>query len=430
MHLMRRFHRERTSIGHCALIAGLFAALTGCGNQPKAAQAPPPKVATALAEPGTVAPSELLAGIVAPYQNVAIQSTLTEPTDAIAVQEGDRVTQGQLLARLDVADLRAQLDADLATAASDHASTTHTVYQGSLSIDQGIDTLRSAETAVQSAQQTLKNDQANLQRDQQLVQNGFLAQATLDQQATLVHNDQQSLASAQATLAAAQSNVKANGTLGGGGLQQSTIEQAKAQEKVALAQAQQIRVQIQKATIVSPISGVIVNRNLNLGEYPGTRQIFTIQQIDPIYAVLRGSGQQIALIRSSAPVQIVASDLGGMHLRGSVVGVLSQIVPGSTDFQVKVLLRNPGGRLKPGMAIEGTIGLPPLHGIRIPTTAFTDDTRTTVMTVGDDGTVHTAQVSEVGNDGTTSIVQGLAPGTRVVSNGQAGVGDGQKVAVR
>ena len=42
-----------------------------------------------------------------------------------------------------------------------------------------------------------------------------------------------------------------------------------AQEKVAMAQAQQVRVQIAKAAIVSPIDGVVVNRNLNPGEYPG-----------------------------------------------------------------------------------------------------------------------------------------------------------------
>ena len=32
-----------------------------------------------------------LAGVIAPYQNVAIASTLTEPTDVVNVQEGDVV---------------------------------------------------------------------------------------------------------------------------------------------------------------------------------------------------------------------------------------------------------------------------------------------------------------------------------------------------
>jgi multidrug efflux pump subunit AcrA (membrane-fusion protein) len=52
------------------------------------------------------------------------------------------------------------------------------------------------------------------------------------------------------------------------------------------------------------------------------------------------------------------------------------------------------------------------------------------MTVGDDSTVKTVKVQEAGNDGTVAVVSGIAPGTRVVSDGQTGVGDGEKVAVR
>ncbi len=403
----------------------------GCAGQPKAAQPPPLlHVATTLVHVQTIKPSERLAGIVAPYQNVAIQSTLSEPADSVTVQEGDRVARGQILARLDVADLQAQLDADLATAASDRANTSHTVFSGSLSIDQGVAALRSAQTAVASAQATLQNDRANLARDRQLAGQGYIAQQAVDAQTTLVLNDQQALRAAQATLAAALSNVKANGTLDRSGLQASTVEQAKAQEKVALAQAEQTRVQIQKATIASPIDGIVVNRNLNPGEYPGTRQVFTIQQIDPIYAVLRGSGAQIASIGQGARVRIIASDVGAGVLTGTVVGVLNQIAPGSTDFQVKVLLRNPAGRLRPGMAVEGAVDLPTIRGVGVPATAFTDDTRSAILTVSSDDTVHTVHVRETGSDDANSIVTGLAAGTRVITNGQLGVGDGQKVAVR
>lgn len=411
-----------------ALLLGAF--LSGCGQESRQAQVAPLQVATDIAQVQTIKPSEILAGIVAPYENVSVQSTLSEPADVVAVSEGDHVTRGQLLARLDVADLQAQLDSDLAAAASDRANTSHTLYSGGLTINQGVDALRSAEAAVASARQTLKNDQTNLTRDQQLVANGFIAQQAVDQQTTLVHNDQQALQSAQASLAAARANVQANGTLNGNGLQATTVEQARAEERVALAQAEQIRVQIAKATIRSPIDGVVVNRNLNPSEYPGTRQIFTIQQMNPVYAILRGSGNQVAPIRQGARVQMLASDAGGLQQYGKVVGILNQIVPGSTDFEVKVLLSNPRNRLRPGMAIEGNVALPSITGIAIPASAFTDDTRTAVMTVDPDGTVHQRHVREVGNDETSSIVSGLPSGTRVIRNGQLGVGEGQKVAIR
>ena len=349
-------------------------------------------MATDIATQGTIQPYEMLPGIIAPYQNVAIQSTLTEPADTVNVQEGDPVRKGELLAQLDTKDLVAALNSDLATAASAEANTSHTTYQGNLSIAQGVDAVSSARTAVRQADETLARDSIDLGRDRQLVGQGYISEQQYRDQITTVRNDQQAATAARAALASAQSNVQANGTLGSGGLQASSIEQARAQAQAALAQADQERVQIAKASIYSPIDGVVVNRNFNQGEYPGSRQLFTLQQIDPIYAILRGSGSQVAQIANAAKANVIASDLGGKHLTGTVVGVLNQIAPGSTDFQVKVLLSNHDDRLRPGMAVVGHIELPPVRGVLVPSTAFTDDNHTQVLTVSSDGTVHTAAV--------------------------------------
>lgn len=412
------------------LLLGPAFVLAGCGHKAQTA-AQVPFVATTVAAQGTIAPAEALPGLIAPYENVAIQSTLSEPADDVYVLEGDRVRNGQVLAVLDTADLRAQLDSDIATARSAAANTTHTVYSGSLSISQGVDQLHSAQAALQQTQKTLAFDTLTLQRDQQLLSSGFIAQQTVDQQETTVHNDQQALRSAQANLSAARSNVQANGpSLNAPGLQQSSVEQSKAQEQVALANAQQVRVQIEKATIVAPIDGVVVNRNLNPGEYPGTRQIFTLQQVDPLYAILQGSGAQVAQIPQGARADVTVSDLGGAQVSGPVVGILNQIVPGSTNFEVKVQLDNRNRKLRPGMAILGHVHLPPVNGIRVPVTSFTNPNHDRVLTVDDQGTVHTAQVVEVADDGTTAVVNGIAAGTRVVSDGQSSVGDGEKVAFK
>ncbi len=412
----------------CAAFAVLAA--SGCGHKEKAPAAAP-YVASTVAVYGAVTPSQHLAGIVAPYQNVAIQSSLTEPADAVYVQEGDSVHVGQVLARLDTSDLEAQLQSDLATANSNQANTQHTVYSGSLAISQGVDTVRNDQAEVQQAAQTLTNDRQNLMRDQNLLAQGYVSQQAVDSQETLVRNDQQALNSANASLSAAKANVQANGSLSGGGMQASAVAQSAAQEKVALAQADQVRVQIAKATITSPLNGVVVNRNLNPGEYPGNREIFTLQQVDPIYAILHASSAQVAQIPTGSLATISVEDVGGAErYAGRVAGVLNQINPGSTDFQVKVLLQNPGRKLRPGMVAQGNITVPPIHGVRVPATAFTDDNHDALMTVASDGSVKTVKVAEIGGDGTTSVVSGIASGTRVISDGQASVGDGEKVSLR
>jgi HlyD family secretion protein len=422
--------RFRRYAAQATVAVVLGAALAACGRSHSAAVAQAPFVETTVAVQGAIVPGEQLAGVIAPFQNVAVSSTLTEPADTVNVAEGDVVHRGEVLAQLDTADLNAALQSDLAQAQSDHAATSHNAFAGSLSISQGVDGLHSSQAAVQQAQENLARDTTDLHRDQQLLANGYIAEQQAAQQQTTVNDDAQTLRADQAAVASASSNVTANGSsLNAPGLQSSTVQASQATEAVALANANQERVQIAKATIVSPIDGVVVNRNLNPGEYPGTRQIFTLQQVNPIYAILRGSGQQIAQIATGAAATVLSTDAKHAQRNGKVAGVLNQIVPGSTDFQVKVVLQNGDGSLRPGMAVSGSVRLPGVNGIRVPQTAFTDDNHDAVMIVQND-TVKTVKVAEIADDGVTSIVSGIDPGMRVVSNGQTSIGDGEKVAVR
>jgi len=431
---MFRFHSGHGSRLRPLLIGAVAVALplASCGKAvPKRTTPPPPEVATSLATVGTVRPTESLPGLIAPYQNVAIQSTLTEPADAVNVREGDHVARGEVLAVLDTADLQATLAADLAQANSDAASATHTAYAGNLSITQSEQSVRGATAGVRQAQETLARDTVDLERYRQLLIHGYISAQQVAQQTALVSNDQQAVRSTQANLSSNISAQQANGpNLQAPGLQSSSVAQARATEQVALAQAQQVRTQIAKATIVSPIDGVVVNRNLNPGEYPGTRQLFTLQQTDPVYAVLRGSGAQVADIADGTTARISASDVSHTALRGRVVGVLNQINPGSTDFQVKVLLPNATGKLRPGMVVAGDVVLPAVRGVRIPETAFTSDSHDAVMIVDKHDTVRTKTVALMADDGRQAVVTGLGAGTRVVADGQTSVGDGQRVAVR
>jgi hypothetical protein len=95
-----------------------------------------------------------------------------------------------------------------------------------------------------------------------------------------------------------------------------------------------------------------------------------------------------------------------------------------------VLLQNEDEALRPGMPVQGSVALPPIAGVLIPSTAFTDDNHNSVMVVQADDTVKTVKVSEVSSDGTRSVVSGVAAGARVITNGQLSVGEGQKVTYK
>lgn len=412
------------------LVALLALALAGCGGGGRGRHRPSPSPAaipTAAAAPATVRPTVQIAGIIAPFQNVAISSALSEPTDTVSVLQGDVVRRGETLAVLDTTDLRASLAAAQSSAQSSVARVTQTQYQAQLNIGQGSNQVTNAQASVSQAQQTLRNDQANLTRYQNLLSSGYVSQQQVDQQRTTVRNDQQQVNSAEATLQSAVLNQRVNGTAGQG-LQAANVASAQADAASAQAQAEQIQAQIARAVITSPVDGVVVNRNLNPGEYPGSRTLFTIQQLNPVYAELNASSSDVFRIRRGAAVSIAVAGVDAPAYSGSIDAVLGQVQPGSTNFTVQALVANPGFRLKSGMAVTGTIDLPTVSGIGIPAAAFLDDSHDSVMIVDSDGTAKVQKVAELGSDGKTSVVSGIPSGTKVVSNGQLGITPGQQIA--
>jgi multidrug efflux pump subunit AcrA (membrane-fusion protein) len=416
-----------TLVRRTAASLALAVLATACAHrQPPAPKPPAAAVPVVTVQQGTVSPRTVLSGIIAPLQNVGITSSLAEPAAAVYVNEGDRVHRGQQLALLDTADLRAQLAQYQATVSSNQAKATQTYDQAGLTIVQNGNTVNQARAAVRQAQQTLQTDSVNLGRYAALLRNGYVPQQQYDQQASLVRNDQQAVRAAQVTLQNDMQQVAANGTTSSG-LQGAQVAAAQAATQISQAQADQIRVQIAKASIVSPIDGVVVNRNLNPGEFPGTRQLFTIQATDRVYAVLNGAASQIAGLVTGSAATVTSSSLPGKQFVGTVEGILNALNPGSTNFVVKVVLANPTGTLRPGMAVSGSARLPSASGLRIPDTAFLDTTNSTVQTVSA-GVVQTAKVTMIADDGSNAIVTGVAPGASVVVNGQSGLTDGQTVA--
>jgi HlyD family secretion protein len=418
-----------------AVVAAVIAAVlfAGCSHAQQPRRVAAAKIPVIEAAPGSVTPRSTLGGLIVPFQNVQITSTLVEPADTVTVQEGDHVTKGEVIAQLDTADLEAQLQSTMGTLQSNVAKTKQTALQAGLTIAQNGNSINSAQAAVRQAQQTMATDTVNMTRDAQLLKQGYLAQQAYDQQKTLVMNDQQAVRSAQVNLQNTISQVQTNGTTTSG-LQGATIESQKAAEETQVGLANQLRVQIAKARIVSPIDGVVVNRNINPGEYPGTRQIFTLQQTDKVYAVLNGSGGQVVGVQTGSPVKIVSTDRATLHGTAAVSAVLDQLTPGSTNFVIKAVLPNPGAQFHSGMVVTGQVSRPRTSGISIPRTAFTDDTQTTVQTIvmKDDprggppsSVIATIPVTMVAEDGKNAVVQGLHEGQQIVINGQLGLSDGQ-----
>jgi len=405
------------------LLALTLAACGGGGRHRAGAQGNAPPIPTATAKPATVHPNLVISGIIAPYQNVQLTNSLSEPAASVTVNEGDHVSRGQVIAVLDTSDLDAQLASDEHAANSDDSKAVQTVYTAQQTIEQAPDTVSTAREAVNQAKTNLEQAQADLQRDQSLESQGYLSAQALQTQQTLVNVYAANVRSNQAALDSAVISQRTNGTMSQG-LQAAQVSSAREDAASARAQARQIAAEISRATIVSPVDGIVVNRNLNPGEYPGSRTIFVLQQVDPVYAELNASSADVFRVQRGAPVTLKIPGEPSGSFNGSVVGVLGQVAPGSTNFTVKVIVPGTGGKLAAGLPVTGTIALPSASGIGIPTTSFLDDSHTTVLVDRND-TATQVSVREVASDGKTSIVTGLKNGDQVISNGQLGITPGE-----
>jgi HlyD family secretion protein len=415
-----------------AVTFSLILFCAGCSSSSNATAKPSPSagphVATVAVKSGVIHPSLQIAGVVTPFRQVGIAADLTEPIGEVDVQEGDHVRVGQPLAHLITDDLEAQLASAQRTVAEDVGRYSQAAYQTNATNAQDEAAIGSAQATLHQANVSLSGAQTDLKRYEALEAQGYLAPQTVDQQRTSVASDVAAVNSAQAALNQAVANARANGRGNNAGVQQAELQSARAAADAGQATVEQLRRQIARAAIVSPVDGVVDAVNANPGEYPSARQLFTIEQISSVYALLPTSTAQVVQIRSGAPVTLTSGgNANAQKDLGKVVAVLDALQPGTTNFTVKVLVPNADGHLHAGMPITGDVALPPVTGIEIPVTAFIDETNTSVYVVDND-VVKTTTVRDVKDDGTHAIVTGLTAGTTIVSDvDSANVGNGDRI---
>jgi RND family efflux transporter MFP subunit len=386
------------------------------------------------AREGTIAPSIEIAGVVAPYRQVAVTADLSEPISEVDVVEGQQVRAGQVLARLLVDDLEAQLASSERVVSEDASRYAQAAYETTATTAQNSMSVVAAQDAVREAQVNLAGAQTDLRRYEQLVVNGYIPVQTVDQQRVVVATDRQALDAARASLASAITNNAVSGNGSNAGAQQQNLEAARAALDAAQETVNQLKRELARAVIVAPVAGIVDSVNANPGEYPSGRQLFTIEQNAQVYAILPASTAQVVSVKRGAGASIEVNTSYNANPtthkdHGIVDAVLDQVQPGTTNFTVKVLVDNRDGHLHAGMPVNGFVDMPVVRGVIIPDAAFIDDTHTTVYTV-DGGVVHLKTVSQVADDGAHAVVNGIASGENVISDvNTITVGNGDRVRI-
>ena len=172
----------------------------------------------------------------------------------------------------------------------------------------------------------------------------------------------------------------------------------------------------------SPQSGVVSEVLVREGQavMPGT-PLFRVNGTDTLWleAAIPQAGS--AAIGPGTKVQATVNAVPGKTFDGEVEALLPQIDPTNRTQRARIVLRNEGGQLVPGMFAELTLQAEEGTAVPlVPTEALiATGTDSRVILVGTDGSFQPVRV-RVGRSsgGHTEILAGLKGGERVVTSGQ------------
>ena len=175
-------------------------------------------------------------------------------------------------------------------------------------------------------------------------------------------------------------------------------------------------------TLVAPIGGVVTELALREGATVMTGMTLArIQGTATVWAEGELPESQAALLRPGTPVTATSPAAPGQRFEGRVQALLPAVDASTRTLKARLELRNPSGRLVPGMFVQMAFQTAPRAAtLQVPSEAvIRTGRRSLVMVAEADGRFRPVEVTtgaEAG--GRTEIVEGLSAGERVVLSGQ------------
>jgi len=288
--------------------------------------------------------SLLVSGNIEAHESLLSFKTVQSRIVELPFDEGQWVTAGTILARLEDHDYRQQVAVD----------------EASLSVQQR--QLALALRNLEAARRTVAIDQADLwqktidnQRDQELWQQKVASTQTRDLAQTALKQSRAALLREQALQAAAEESVS---------VAQASIKNA--QESLKLAQ-----IVLGYTTLYAPFSGVILVRNAELGEnmQPGT-PVFTLADLDHVWLRAYVNETDVGRVRFGQAALITTDSYPGQKYVGriSMISENAEFTPKSVEthaervtlvYRIRIDIENQSHELKPGMPADATIELNP-----------------------------------------------------------------------
>jgi RND family efflux transporter MFP subunit len=328
-------------------------------------------------------------GHVVAWRKAAVSTKATGRLEWLGVEEGTRVKEGQVIARLENQDVRAARDSAAANAAA-------------------------ARAALETAQAELRDAETSYRRSEDLFAKKFIAESALD--------------TARARYEKAQAGISS----------------AKAGINVGDANTRQAEVALEQTLIRAPFDGIVLTKNANVGDIltpfssatDSKGAVVNMADMATLEVEADVSEASISKVRPGMPAEIQLDAYPDMRLLGEVSRIVPTVDRSKATLLVKVAFREKDARVLPDMSAKvAFLSREPQAGERQPVTAVRPEAvvkrnaRDVVFTLDAANVAHEVVVTNVAKVGDLVQVSGVKPGDKVILAPNDRVRDGAHVAI-
>ena len=328
-------------------------------------------------------------GYVVAQRKAAVASKATGRLIWLGVQEGSRVRQNAVIARLEDLDVKATREQAAAN-----------VQVARANLTQGEAEQKDAETA--------------LKRSQDLLVQGFVSQASHDIAVARYNKSTAQIASLQASIAAAAANLRG------------------------------AQVAVEQTLIRAPFDGVVLTKAANVGDIvtpfssalDSKGAVVTMADMTTLEVEADVSESSLSKVRIGQPVEIQLDALPDMRFRGEVSRTVPTVDRSKATVMTKIRFLDPDARVLPEMSAKvAFLSKETPAAERAPRTVVAPAAlvdrggRKVVYVVRDGKAVETAIQTGATYGEALEVKQGLTPGDKVVVKPNEKLRDGAAVAV-
>jgi len=405
--------RSRSTWGWSLLAIGLIG-VSGCGGEQPGGQ-PPAAMAeeivavdTEAATVGSFEAGLAFTGTTQPAQTVALRSRVDGLVSALTVDVGDAVAAGEVVARQ---------DAELLTVAVNQSQAELQARQSEVA--QANAAVSDAQTALESARVRLQQAQTEADRLARLANDGAVSIQDAEQAQLTVDTGQQVLKSTQEQIRTRQEAV--NAAQGRVNAQQAVVDQT--------------RERLSFAVVRSPLSGVVIERLVEPGDYAESGdELMQVGDLSSIKVRIEVSDRDLAQVSVGQPVAVQLDAFPGETIAGSITRIAPAADPIARLIPVEITIPNAAGRIGSGLLARVTLEGGGSDRVAIPQRALAiapEETPTVfvVTNVNDREATVQARAVEIGreNNDRVEILSGLETGETFVVRSSGDLSDGQTV---